>query len=479
MDPERGNYQVTDLADLTASELINLFSRKEASPVEAVEACLKRIAAVEPEVNAIIYLAAEQALDQARESTRRFAQGGVRPLEGVPYGLKDVIATAGVATTGGSKLYRDHVPGEDAVINARLAEAGAILLAKLQTAEMACGSQTSEQYDGRMVRNPWDISRTSGGSSSGSGAAVGAREMPIALGTDSGGSTRHPAAFCGVYGLKPTHGRVPRHGVMQVSWTMDEACPMARSVEDVARVLEVIAGSDPRDPRSHPAPIPHYVDAVTHSIKGLRIGRIRALEDRLHPKVLATFEAGLGVLSDAGAVVVDVDIPSIHLGETCLWLTVIGEFSSSHELHFPTIEERDELYASLLQASAFISLQDYLRALRVRVLIQREVEAAFEHCDALAAPSMPSVAPLIEDMLCDLGTEKVPLLSVAGRTHAVFTVTGNPALAVPAGFIDGLPVAFQLIGRPYDEETVFKLAAAFERATDYRNMLPPILTKAS
>jgi aspartyl-tRNA(Asn)/glutamyl-tRNA(Gln) amidotransferase subunit A len=235
-----------ELADLTASELLALYAAGSASPVDATQSCIDRIAAVDGPLNAVLLLLADSALEQARDSERRWRSGDARPLEGIPYGLKDIVATAGVTTTGGSALYRDSVPSEDAALAGRLSAAGGILLAKLHTFEFACGGADNRTFG--PCRNPWDLARTTGGSSSGSGAAVAAREMPLAIGTDTGGSIRIPAAYCGITGLKPTYGRVPRHGVMGLSWTMDHAGPMTRSAEDAARMLAIIAGADRATP---------------------------------------------------------------------------------------------------------------------------------------------------------------------------------------------------------------------------------------
>ncbi|MCI0678373.1 MAG: amidase, partial [Actinobacteria bacterium] len=233
------------------AEFLREFADRTVSPVEALVSVLGRIDRLEPKVGAILTLCWEQALESARESERRWMSGQARRLEGVPYGLKDIIETSGIRTTGGSRMYESHVPSRDAAVARRLREAGGILVAKLQTFEFASGANA-------VTSNPWDLERTAAGSSSGSGAAVAARELPLAIGTDTGGSVAIPASFVGITGLKPTYGRVPRSGVFPLSWTLDHICPMTRSAEDAAIVMEVISGQDPDDPSSGRSRVPEY-----------------------------------------------------------------------------------------------------------------------------------------------------------------------------------------------------------------------------
>jgi aspartyl-tRNA(Asn)/glutamyl-tRNA(Gln) amidotransferase subunit A len=471
---------MTDLADSTATELIELYSTKQASPVEATSACLERIEATDGPINAILLLLEEAALEQAAESERRWSQGTARPMEGVPYGLKDIIATSGVGTTGGSALYRDWVPSRGAVLADRLAGAGGVLLAKLQTFEFACGGATNKTFG--PVHNPWDLSRTTGGSSSGSGAAVAAGMVPVAIGTDTGGSIRIPAAYCGITGLKPTHGRVPRTGVMGLSWTLDHAGPMTRSVWDCALTLEAIAGHDPSDPTSSSRLVPAYGRALKGaegSAAGLRIGRPNGyLLEMMHPDVSAAFERSLEALADAGATIVDVELPTIHMAEAAGWMIMYAEMFALHEGHISGIDDRDDMGAGILARTPFVSAADYLRALRLRVVVQREMEEVFQNVDALATPGATTIAPHLDDMLVDTGTEFLDWLAVATRTSLPFNFTGQPGLCMPMGTVEGLPVSLQLVGRPHDEQTLFDLGAAFQSCTDHHLAQPSILTAA-
>jgi len=468
---------MADLADLTATELLSEFESGTASPVDAVQACLDRIEAVDDAVNAILTPLADEALAQARASTARWLHGDARPMEGIPYGLKDIIATAGILTTGGSALYADSVPTTSAVLADRLAAAGGILLAKLQTFEFACGGADSKTFG--PVHNPWDLSRTTGGSSSGSGAAVAAGMVPIAIGTDTGGSIRIPAAYCGITGLKPTYGRVPRTGVMGLSWTMDHAGPMTRSVADAALTTSVIAGYDRSDPYSSQLPVPTYDVGPTIDASTFRVGRpVGYLLEMMHPGVAEAFGRALDDLASAGVTIVDVELPMVHLSEAAGWMVVYAEMFALHEGHIAGIDDRDEMGAGLLARSPFVSAADYIRALRLRSVVQQDMERVFADVDALAMPGAVTVAPKLADMLVDTGAEQVDWLAVATRTSLPFNFTGQPGLCMPMGTLDGLPVSLQLVGRPHDEQTLFTLGAAYQRATDHHLAHPPVLASA-
>jgi aspartyl-tRNA(Asn)/glutamyl-tRNA(Gln) amidotransferase subunit A len=469
---------MSSLADSSAIELLALYASGEASPLEAVQDCLARMDDVEPSINAVLTTLAEQATRAAVQSEKRWRDGNPRPMEGVPYGLKDIISTRGILSTGGSSLYKDNVPNEDAVLAERLAGAGGILLAKLHTFEFACGGAVNKTFG--IARNPWDTERTTGGSSSGSGGAVSSGEVPLAIGTDTGGSIRIPCAYNGITGIKPTFGRVPRHGVMGLSWTLDHAGPMTRTVEDAALMLGVIAGRDPKDPTSFDVPVADYVAAASAPIEGMRVARARGwLEDVIHPALLANFEDAMATLVDEGVEVVDVEIPNIDLAATAAWTVMHAEMLSLHAGHFDKIEDRDEMGAGLLAAAPFVSAYDYLAGLRFRPLFQKELESAMAGCDALATPTTVSVAPRLDDMLADVGDQKVDWLLAALRTNIPFNFTGSPALVLPMGLVDGMPTSLQLVGRPFDEATLFALGSTFQEATEHHLLRPPLLKQVS
>jgi aspartyl-tRNA(Asn)/glutamyl-tRNA(Gln) amidotransferase subunit A len=424
---------------------------------------------------------AERALASAAAAERRWAAGGdpTRPLDGIPYALKDIIATAGVRTTGGSSIYGDWIPSESAALHERLEAAGGVLVAKLQTFAFAFGHEINTAF-GEM-RNPWDLARTAGGSSSGSGAALAAREVPLAVGTDTGGSIRIPAAFCGVTGLKPTFGRVPRHGVMPLAWTLDHAGPMARSVEDTARMLNVMAGKDQRDPTSAPAPVDDYLAALGGGVDGLRIGRpVDWFFDVVDPDVAAATDAAFTALASAGAKIVDVRLPQTHLAEAIGWIILFAEMASLHGVTFPRLDEYDLGFAERLVNAQFVSASDYLRCLRLRPLVQADYEAALDQVDALLMPAAPSSAPAFDGMMCRVGDEERSWLEICARNTFPFNVTGMPALVLPAGLDRfGLPVAIQVAARPYDESTCLRIGHVFQQLTDHHLAVPSVLETVS
>ncbi|MFN8075084.1 MAG: amidase [Kineosporiaceae bacterium] len=464
------------LADLTATQLVGLFASGEATPSQAVDACLARIEAVDGELNAVLVLLADSARAQAAVSDARWAAGTARPLEGVPYGLKDIVATAGVVTSGGSALYRDWVPDADAALAERLDAAGGVRLAKLHTFEFACGGAENRTFG--PCRNPWDLSRTTGGSSSGSGAAIAAGEMPLAIGTDTGGSIRIPAAYCGITGIKPTYGRVPRHGVMGLSWTLDHAGPMTRSVADAALMLGVIAGRDDRDPTSSSRPVPDYVAELaargSAPAAGMVVGRPRGwFEAVLQPEVAESFEQALAELAEAGVRVVDVSLPDVDLWDVAAWSVMYPETMSYHSEHAADVENRDAMGAGIVTAAPFVHAVDYLRALRYRSTAQAQLAAAMEGVDALVVPGSTSVAPPL-DAISDNDGSADWLLS-ATRTHIPFNFTGSPGLCVPSAPAAGLPASLQFVGRPHAESTLFALGAAYQSVTEHHLARPRLL----
>jgi aspartyl-tRNA(Asn)/glutamyl-tRNA(Gln) amidotransferase subunit A len=463
----------TDLYALDAVELLDLYARGVVSPVDAVRSCLDRIAAVEPLVNSIITLCAEDALAEATESARRWRRGQARALEGVPYGLKDIIATKGVRTTGGSLLYQDNVPVASAALAERLDAAGGVLLAKLVTFEFAFGHEISRP-NGPM-RNPWDPERTTGGSSSGSGGALAAREMPLTIGTDTGGSIRLPASYCGITGMKATYGRVPRHGVMPLSWTLDHAGPMARSAADVALMLGVVAGYDARDPNSLDAPTADWSAAVGAGVEGLRVGVCPWFLEPAHPDVLSALRSCLAVLTEAGAEIVEIDLPHIDLAETVCWAIMMAEVASLHAVTFDRLDEYDDAFAERLVNAHFITARDYLHGLRARTLIQQDFERAFAAVDVVLTPGSPSTAPRFDEMTVDVGgPEPVTWLDAAPRCTMAFNVTGMPALSFPTGFSAGLPVGAQVAAAPGREDLCLRVVGAYQALTDVHRRTPDL-----
>lgn len=464
---------MTELHELTASELLDVYQAGTATPVQAVESCLDRIDKLDSSINAIRLLRAGEALVEAAASAQRWEAGTAGPLDGVPFGLKDIIATAGVTTTGGSSLYRDYIPAETAAHAQRLMDAGAILLAKLETFEFACGGPHNRTFG--PVHNPWDPERTTGGSSSGSGAAVASRMMPLAIGTDTGGSIRIPAAYCGLTGLKPTYGRVPRHGVMGLSWTLDHVGPMTRSALDAARMMAVIAGYDARDSASSTHGVPDYVGALgqaTEPIVGQRIGRLRGwFEEGVAAEVLAAHDAALAQMAAIGYEVIDVEVPDMDLVTTAAWQVCYPETLSLHEANFGFIEDRDLMGAGLLAATPFVSAVDYLRAMRYRSVFQTLMGEAMKGCVALVLPGMDAPPPKLTSLESEEGL--AAWLSTAVRLHIPFNFAGMPALCMPAGVVDGMPTSLQLVGMPHADAVLLAMAHRFQLATEFHLPAPP------
>jgi aspartyl-tRNA(Asn)/glutamyl-tRNA(Gln) amidotransferase subunit A len=471
---------MTELADLTATQLLAEFRAGTAGPSEGVESCLARIDALDGKLNAVLTLVADAARARAVESERRWKDGQPRPLEGVPYVLKDIIATKGIRTTGGSAIYRDNVPAVNASLAQRLEDAGGVLLAKVQTMEFAYGHEENSTW-GPML-NPWDLARTTGGSSSGSGAAVAARYAPLAIGTDTGGSIRDPSSFCNLTGIKATYGRVPRHGVMALAWSLDHAGPMTRDVRDAALMLEVVAGYDERDPMSSRHAVEPYSQLLGDgTASGLRVGvPVEWFWDIVDPEVEAAARNVIATLAAQGATVQDVHLPNAHIADVVGWTVMLAEFGSLHEVTWNRLREYDTGNQDSLPAAQFVSASDYLRAQRLRNVVQRDFEAAFSEVDVLVVPGSIGVAPRLDDMGMTVDGTYYGYIEHFLRTMFIFNVTGLPALSVPSGLnSEGLPMGVQIVARPFDEATAFRAAYALQSTTDFHTAAPPILSAAA
>jgi aspartyl-tRNA(Asn)/glutamyl-tRNA(Gln) amidotransferase subunit A len=468
------------LVDLTCGALLRAYESGEASPVETVNACIERVDSIDSAINAVRSMCPEAALASAKASEERWRAGTARPLEGVPFGLKDIILTAGVVTTGGGRVYEDFVPDYDAAVAERLNGAGGILLGKLQSWEFAGSGVPFGQ-----TRNPWNRAHMSGGSSSGSAAAVSAREMPLAIGTDTGGSIRAPAAFCGITALKPTFGRVSRFGVMPLSWTLDHVGPMARTVEDVAICLEVIAGYDSRDPSSSSAAVPGYRERLSEDLRDVRVGiPSNWFFDLCDSEVQSAVLAAAEVLGSAGASVQNVGIPILDEIDpsTVTWLISNPEAASLHEANADQMElYSDEAIARLLDGGMILAV-DYLRALRVRHVMQRSFEEVFEEVDVLLTPGANAVAPGIEredsvvEATAVVNRDRYPWMDVVARVTSVFSLIGIPALVLPCGFhTNGLPMAMQISAPPFSEQLCLGVGHAYQVRTGHHLKSPPEL----
>jgi aspartyl-tRNA(Asn)/glutamyl-tRNA(Gln) amidotransferase subunit A len=454
-----------DLAEAGVGRLLGLYQAGAASPVEAVEACLRRIEAADADVNAVITLVAESAIRSAKESTRRWQRGRPRALEGIPFGLKDVIATAGTPTTGASAVYRDHVPARDAVVANRLESAGGILLAKLQTFSFALGGPENDDFG--VTRNPWDLERSSGGSSSGPAAALAAGMLPLAVGTDTGGSIRLPASFCGVTGLRPTYGRVPSEGVMLLTWTLDTVGPMARSAADCALVLPLLTPH-------RPAPAKIASSQPADDLRGMRIGIPRNwFWDVCDPEIAAAVHAAAHAMSELGAELLEIDLPHAHLADPIGRTIVSVEAASLHEATLDRIDEYHRGFAERLLAAQFISALDYARSLRLRSLVCHDFDDAFARVDAILTPTSVVAAPRLDSGDSELGEGVVPWREIATRTTFPFSLAGLPAVSTCAGFTSGgLPIGLQIAGPAHADELCLRIAAAHETVSGHQRLAP-------
>jgi aspartyl-tRNA(Asn)/glutamyl-tRNA(Gln) amidotransferase subunit A len=480
---------------LSIHELGERFRRRELTPSEVTLAYLSRIEALDPQVKAYLTITAEQALGQAAEADARMKAGGPRgPLDGVPMAVKDVLCTRGIRTTCGSRILEGFVPPYDATAVARLREAGAVLLGKLNMDEFAMGSST-ENSGFFPTRNPWDLTRVPGGSSGGSAAAVAADLAAAALGTDTGGSIRQPAAFCGDVGLKPTYGRVSRYGLVAFASSLDQIGPLARDVEDAAIVLQTIAGHDPMDSTSVDVPVPDYRAELGRGVEGLRVGiPAEYFIEGTDPEVDAAVRGAIRTLEGLGARTEPVSLPHTEYGLAAYYLIAPAEASSNlarydgvkYGLRSGRTRDLIEMY-SRTRAAGFgaevkrrIMLGAYAlsagyydayygKAQRVRTLVRRDFQQAFERVDVIAAPTTPGVA-------FAFGERADPLQMYLNDVFTIpVNLAGLPGVSVPAGFTRaGLPVGLQLIGRAFDEATLLRVAHAHERATAWHERRPAL-----
>jgi len=466
---------VNELAFASVSELAARIRSRDLSPVAVVDALLARIERCGV-LNAFITVTADAARAQAASAEREIAAGRYRgPLHGIPVSLKDLVDTKGIRTTRGSRIFADRIPTEDAAVAARLYHAGAVLLGKNALHEFAFGVTTNNPHYGP-TRNPWRLDRIPGGSSGGSGAAVAAGLGPVSIGTDTGGSIRIPAAFCGIVGLKPTYGRVSRHGVFPLSWSLDHVGPLTRTVEDAALVLQAIAGPDPLDPSTLGQTVPEFASGLAAPITGLRVG---VLADEYHGEmaddVREPFRAALDVLAERGLDLEDVEFPRANEARTAAATVLFAEAASVHERW---LRDRPADYGvdtlTLLQQGQFITATQYLRAQRVRTLVVNEVGTLLRRYAALVLPAIPVVAPAIGQPTVTLGGRPGDTRGAVTRLVRLINFVGLPAITVPCGFgADGLPVGLQVVGRAMDEPTVLAIAHAYERATPWHTRRPP------
>jgi aspartyl-tRNA(Asn)/glutamyl-tRNA(Gln) amidotransferase subunit A len=486
---------MSSLVGRTASEIRRRVAAREVSCEEVVRAHLDRIAATEPAIDAFLLVSADRAIDRARRLDASLAAGEpAPPLAGVPLAVKDVLHVEGLPTTCGSRALEGYRPPFAATAVARLEAQGAIVVGKTNMDEFAMGSST-ENSAWKPTRNPWDPGRVPGGSSGGSAAAVAARMVPIALGSDTGGSIRQPAALCGVVGLKPTWGRVSRYGLVAFASSLDQVGPLALTVEDTVQVAAALFGRDPRDATTASAPVPDFGEALKGDARGLRVGVPWGfLEKGVEAETMARFRESLGSLESRGATIVEASLPHLPHAVATYYLVATAEASSNlarydgvrygrrapgahdlaglygetRDLGFGAEVKRRIVLGTFALSSGYYDAY-YLRAQKVRTLIRRDFEAALEACDVIATPTTPSAAFRLGEKTGD------PLQMYLAD---IFTVPANlaglPGLSLPCGLAFGLPVGLQLLGRPFDEATLLRAGAAYQKATRHHELAPPV-----
>jgi len=461
---------MTDLAFLGIADAADLIRARKLSPVEYVAALLDRAGRLDSRYHAFIRLTPELALAEARQAEKEIAGGNWRgPLHGIPTGLKDIIDCTGVPTTAHSKVLAENVAAQDAMVTQRLKSAGAIMMGKLATHEFAIGGPSFDLPWPPAV-NPWGGNHFPGGSSSGSGVALAAGMLPAALGTDTGGSVRNPASMCGITGMKPTYGRVSRRGVLPLAYSLDHVGPMTRTVRDNALLLQALAGHDPDDPGSADVPVPQYAADLERGVKGLKLGLVRhfyAEDMQAHPEQVEAIDRAAAVLRGLGAEVREIRLAPLQDYATCTRIIIRCE---AFAIHRRWLAERPEDYGNLARQrildGAAVSAADYIDAQRLRGRLTRRTLETFAGLDAALTASSLDPACRIDD--ADACARLYPR-----QARQPFNVTGQPAIAIPAGFTqDGLPLSLQLIGHPWQEAMLYRIARAYERATGWTERHP-------
>ncbi len=488
---------MTELYNLTISEAHDLLQRRELSSVELTRAVLDRVSAVDSRVRAYVTVTEDIALEAAARADERFKSGTAGPLTGIPACIKDVLCTAGVRTTCSSRMLENFVPPYDAHVVERLKDAGAVMIGKSNMDEFAMGS-SNEHSAFFPTHNPWDLERVPGGSSGGSAAATISGECLFALGSDTGGSIRQPAALCGVVGVKPTYGRVSRYGLVAFASSLDQIGPFARSVRDAATVLNAIAGHDDRDSTSAPLDVPDFAASLSERLDGVRIGVPREyLPEALDPEARTVFMQAIDVIKSLGASVdFDLSLPSTDAALAVYYLIAPSEASANlarydgvkygysyqdGESMWENMERTrengfgDEVKRRIMIGTYALSAgyydAYYLKAQKVRTLIRREFDEAFEHYDAILTPVSPTPAFKIGEKLDD---------PYQMYLNDVFTlpvnIAGLPGTSVPSGFVEvdgkALPVGLQVLAKPFDEATMLRVAHAYEQATEWHTRFP-------
>ncbi|MCK9494555.1 MAG: Asp-tRNA(Asn)/Glu-tRNA(Gln) amidotransferase subunit GatA [Dehalococcoidia bacterium] len=481
--------------DRTAHEHAAALRAGEYTSVQLTEATLARVKAQDAALNAYVTITDELALEQARAADARLTSGDATLLTGVPVAVKDLLSTKGVRTTASSRMLEDFVPVVDCTVVQRLNASGAVTIGKANLDEFAMGSSTEHSYFGP-THNPWDLERVPGGSSGGSAATVAARGVPLSLGTDTGGSIRQPAALCGILGLKPTYGRVSRWGVVAFASSLDQVGPFGRDAEDLADLIQAIAGDDPMDSTTSDLPVPDFKEGFDRGFDGLRVGVPAEFMEGGDEGVRDAVEAAIAAMEANGATIVrDITLPTAKAALPVYYIIAPSEASanlarydgvkyghavtngrsaedemsrSRGEGFGPEVKRRIMLGTYALSAGYFDAY--YLKAQKVRTLIRRDLDTAFERCDVIASPTSPNVAFRLNEKLDD------PYAMYLNDLYTIpVNIAGNPGISIPCGFSEGLPVGLQLVAPHFEESTLLAAAHAYEGITDWHRQAPPSL----
>ena len=465
---------MSTVADAGLVDVAAQIASRAVSPVDLVDACLERIDRFDRDIRCFVHVRADEALAEARAAEREIASGTHRgPLHGIPIAVKDIVDLAGLPTRAGSAVLAD-APGAraDAPVVARLRAAGAVIVGKTTTHEFAFGVFTPP------TRNPWNVDHVPGGSSGGSAAAVAAGMAFAAIGTDTGGSIRIPAACCGVVGLKPSYGRVPKAGVVPLSWSLDHVGPLVRRAEDAAVFLQAIAGPDPSDPLAAAAPVPDFSANLGTGIDGLRIGvPDRYFNHRLTPSVAAAVSSAVARLAEAGAVIERVSLPTLEQALDIHLLTILAEAAAYHRGRFPghAVVYGPDVRAAL-ELGDRISASDFLKAQRLRRTALNEALEAFTRVDVLVTPTLPTEAPVVGQETISYPDGEEDALTSLIRFTCPFNQTGLPAISIPiAGGLDGLPVGLQFVAPPFGEALALRAAVGAQALDGLMDRRPPLV----
>ena len=466
----------TELAYASLTRVADLLRQRAISSTELTRLMLDRIDRLNPELNAFITVLRTEAMEQAEAADALLARDArVGPLHGVPVAVKDNMATAGIRTTAASRLLRDWVPERDATVVSRLKGAGAVILGKLNLYELAFGF-VNEDYG--ECRNPWDSTRCCSASSSGPGCAVAAGMAYGSLGTDTGGSIRLPAAACGVVGLKPTYGLVSRAGVVPGSYSLDHVGPFGRTVRDVAVQMGVLAGHDPDDPASVRAAPPDFESGLEAGLSGMVVGVPRRQQSEvIDEEMLQAYLAALATIQSEGAILQEVDVPDHVLSGAAIWAISAPEVAEAHrEWTRSRPDDYSPILKSVVQLGEFLPATEYVHAHRVRQVIRSAYAEVMKQVDVLAMPVVPFPAWEIGAQMITIGShDPEDLMTALTRYCSPANITGQPAVSVPCGFNRaGLPLAFQFVGSWLGDATVLRAARAYERATEWHTLMPPL-----